>query len=183
MIIQPGKLQGIYDITISPNYDHRGYFARLYDQQIMMAHGLHRNWVQENRSFSSGKGTIRGLHFQWAPHAETKLIWVSRGAILDVFVDVRQDSPTFGCYDSRQLTEDNGQMVYIPPGFAHGFCTLMDNCEVVYKVDNTYSPAHEGGLLWNDPNLQIPWPVDQPVMSEKDQKLPTLEQLKKERWR
>ncbi|MDR6884831.1 dTDP-4-dehydrorhamnose 3,5-epimerase [Bacillus sp. 3255] len=183
MIIQPGKLQGIYDITMSPNQDHRGYFARLYDQEIMSAHGLHRNWVQENRSYSIRKGTIRGLHFQFAPHAETKLIWVSRGVILDVFVDVRLGSPTFGCYDSRLLSENSGQLVYISPGFAHGFCTLVDNCEVVYKVDNVYSPAHEGGIAWNDPSLNIPWPVELPIMSEKDRKLPTLEQLKKERLR
>lgn len=179
MIIKPGNLQGIYDITLAPNTDHRGYFTRLYDVNIMTAHGLHRNWVQENRSFSKQKGTIRGLHFQREPHAETKLIWVSRGSILDVFVDVRQDSPTFGCYESRVLTEDNFAMVYISPGFAHGFCTLSDNCEVVYKVDNVYSPAQEAGVLWNDASLQIPWPVDQPIISAKDQVLPTLDTLKR----
>lgn len=177
MFIKPGSLQGIYDITLAPNLDHRGYFTRMYDVNIMTAHGLHRNWVQENRSFSKQKGTIRGLHFQWEPHAETKLVWVSRGAILDVFVDIRRDSPTFGCYESKLLTEENLAMVYISPGFAHGFCTLTDNCEVMYKVDNTYSPAHEGGILWKDPSLQIPWPVQQPMMSEKDQRLPTLDKL------
>ncbi|WP_171684915.1 dTDP-4-dehydrorhamnose 3,5-epimerase [Paenibacillus planticolens] len=183
MIIKPGRLQGIYDITLTPNNDHRGYFTRMYDQNIMMAHGLHRNWLQENRSFSRQKGTIRGLHFQFKPHAETKLIWVSKGAILDVFVDVRTDSPTFGSYDSKLLTEDNFAMLYISPGFAHGFCTLSDNCEVVYKVDHMYSPDHEGGILWNDPALNIPWPVQEPIISAKDQKLLPLDKLTKERLR
>jgi len=177
MHVKPLSLPGTYEITVSPITDHRGSFTRMYDGQIFREMGLAWEWVQENHSFSRHKGTVRGLHLQFGAYAETKLIRVSKGAIMDVFVDLREGSPTFGEWDSMLLTEENHKMVYIPRGFAHGFCTLVDNCEVVYKVDNFYSPEHEGGILWRDETLRIHWPIVHPVISEKDQKLPTLEQF------
>ncbi|WP_138495932.1 dTDP-4-dehydrorhamnose 3,5-epimerase [Paenibacillus pinistramenti] len=180
MIIKPCRLQGIYEITLSPKADHRGHFSRVFDQQIFKQNGLSWDWVQENRSLSVKKGTIRGLHFQQGPYAETKLIRVSRGAIYDVFVDLRPDSPAFGTWDSILLTEDNNKMVYISKGFAHGFCTLEPNCEVLYKVDQYYSPEHEGGVIWNDPDLRITWPILKPVISDRDKLLPPLEDYKRQ---
>lgn len=177
MIIKSGSIPGIHEITLSPKADHRGHFTRTYDKQKYTELGLVSHWVQENRSFSKKKGTIRGLHLQFEPYAETKLIGVSRGAIFDIFVDLRKGSPTFGSWDSILLTEDNNRMVYIPKGFAHGFCTLTNDCEVVYKVDNYYSPKNEGGVIWNDATLRITWPIIKPILSEKDTKLPNLEEF------
>lgn len=179
MIIKPGRLQGIYEISLIPNSDHRGHFTRTFDQQIYQDHGLDWNWVQENRSFSSRKGTIRGMHLQFGEYAETKLIRVTKGAIFDVFVDLRQESPTFGSWDSVLLTENNNKMVYISKGFAHGFCTLQEDCEVVYKVDRPYAPQHEGGVRWNDEALRITWPILKPVISDRDLQLPTLQEFKR----
>ncbi|MFN0012991.1 MAG: dTDP-4-dehydrorhamnose 3,5-epimerase family protein [Saprospiraceae bacterium] len=113
---------------------------------------------------------IRGLHFQFPPFAETKLVRCVRGAVLDVFVDIRPDSATFGQWDSIELSEENQKMIYIPRGFAHGFCTLTNESEVLYKVDNVYNRQNEGGLLWSDSDLGIQWPADTPILSEKDQK-------------
>lgn len=175
MIIKPCSLSGVYEITTVPKKDHRGHFTRIYDQQTFGELGLHRNWVQENRSYSRTKGTIRGLHLQFEPYAETKLLWVGKGAIFDVFVDLRKDSPTFGSWDSLLLTEDNDKAIYIAKGFAHGFCTLTDHCEVIYKVDHAYTPDSEGGVIWNDKSLRITWPIVKPILSEKDKRLPTLE--------
>lgn len=183
MRIKPCSLQGVYEILLDPHLDHRGHFTRIYDQQILKYHGLDRHWVQENRSYSMAKGTVRGLHFQAAPYAETKLIRVTKGAIYDVFVDVRKDSPTLGCWDSVLLTEDNHKMLYIPKGFAHGLCTLTDDCEVVYKVDNLYSPSHERGIVWNDSTLQITWPILRPILSSKDRALPAFDEYMKEEQR
>jgi dTDP-4-dehydrorhamnose 3,5-epimerase len=177
MIIKPLSLSGTYEITFTPHTDHRGHFTRVYDQQIFKEHGLDRNWVQENHSYSKEKGIIRGLHFQFPPYAETKLILVTRGAIFDVFVDLRKDSPAFGRWGSIELKEDNNKMVYIPRGVAHGFCTLTDDCEVVYKVDNYYSPRHEGGIIWKDETLGIHWPVSAPIISLKDNELPSLKEF------
>ncbi|MFC3769606.1 dTDP-4-dehydrorhamnose 3,5-epimerase [Paenibacillus sp. GCM10012303] len=177
MLIRPCALSGVYEITGTPHHDHRGYFTRLYDRQLWSDYGLDRIWVQENRSYSSRKGTIRGLHFQRPPHGETKVVRVSRGAILDVFVDMRRDSPTFGQWGSIELTEDNHKMIYIPRGFAHGFCTLTDHCEVTYKVDHRYTPSHEGGIVWNDETLRIDWPVSAPILSDRDARLPAWKEL------
>jgi len=168
MKIVSGSLSGIYEISFTSHQDHRGSFTRLYDQGVFENYGLHRHWVQENRSYTKQKGTIRGLHFQFPPFAETKMIRVSKGAIWDVFVDLRKESPTFAKWGSCQLTEDNDKMLYISQGFAHGFCTLTDDCEVIYKVDNFYSPALEGGILWNDRDLRIDWPITTPILSRKD---------------
>jgi dTDP-4-dehydrorhamnose 3,5-epimerase len=179
MKITPSTLQGIYEIHFQPKEDHRGQFTRIFDSRLFAEHGLVHIWVQENRSVSLKKGTVRGLHFQAGANAETKLIRVSKGAIYDVFVDLRPDSPTFGAWDAVLLTEDNDKMLYISKGFAHGFCSLTDDTEVIYKVDSPYHPPSERGILWNDKTLGITWPVLKPILSEKDQKWPTFEQYQR----
>ncbi|MGA1791509.1 MAG: dTDP-4-dehydrorhamnose 3,5-epimerase [bacterium] len=173
--IIPGRLQGIFEVRLSPHQDERGFFARTYDHEIFRQEGLDREWVQENHSRSLKKGIIRGLHFQFPPYTETKLVRVIRGAVLDVFVDLRRGSPTFGKWDSVELTEENKKMIYIPRGFAHGFCTLSDVSDVLYKVDNFYHPEAEGGIVWNDKDLKIRWPVSDPILSEKDAGLSTFD--------
>jgi len=170
MDIVERKLSGVYEITLKPHRDSRGYFMRTYDKNQFAAASLDKEWVQENHSLSLKKGIIRGLHFQLPPFSETKLVRCTRGRIQDVFVDLRSGSKTFGQWESIELAEDNYKMILIPRGFAHGFCTLEENCEVLYKVDNYYSPQHENGLIWNDPELSINWLITDPVLSEKDQR-------------
>jgi len=169
MEIKERKLKGTFEINPTPHIDERGFFMRTWDKEIFQHNNLEFNWVQENHSRSEKAGIIRGLHFQLPPFAETKLVRCIRGSVLDVFVDLRNDSPTFGQWDSIELSEDNKNMILIPRGFAHGFCTISKVSEVVYKVDNYYSREHERGIVWNDPELAIIWPVQDPVLSEKDQ--------------
>jgi len=180
MEIKERKLKGAFEIILAPHTDERGFFMRTSDDKIFNEAGLKFNWVQESHSRTLKKGTIRGLHFQLPPFAETKLIRCLRGKILDVFVDLRKDSPTFGKWDSIELTDDNYMMVLVPRGFAHGFCTLTDDCDVVYKVDNYYSPKHECGIIWNDKNLKIEWYIENPNLSEKDKKNMTLDNFIKD---
>jgi len=168
------KIKGVFEIILEPRIDKRGFFMRTFDSEIFRKAGIDRPWVQENHSYSKERGTLRGLHFQFPPFAETKLVRCTRGTILDVFVDLRQGSPTFGTWDSIELSGENKKMVLIPRGLAHGFCTLTMQCDILYKVDNFYSPEHESGLLWNDPDLGIHWPVADPTISEKDLKNQTL---------
>jgi dTDP-4-dehydrorhamnose 3,5-epimerase len=170
MHIKERKIRGIFEIQLEPHKDKRGFFMRVYDDTIFERHGIHRIWVQENHSLSVEKGVIRGMHFQFPPHTETKLVRALSGEIYDVFIDLRKGSSTFGQWDSIKLSADNKKMIYIPRGFAHGFCTLTQNCEVVYKVDNYYAPDSEGSIRWNDPDLGIDWPVNKPILSEKDSK-------------
>lgn len=158
----------MFEITLSPRKDVRGFFMRTFDQDIFAKAGLNRNWVQENHARSEKNGTVRGLHFQLQPHSETKLVRSVCGAVLDVFVDLRRNSETFGQWDSIELSAENCKMVFIPRGFAHGYCTLTEASEVLYKVDNYYHPESECGLLWNDAAIGIAWPVSDPVLSEKD---------------
>jgi dTDP-4-dehydrorhamnose 3,5-epimerase len=153
---------------------------RSYDIASFEEHGLHRPWVQENHSRSEHRGIIRGLHFQLPPYAETKLVRCVRGAVLDVFVDLRPESPTFGQWDSIELSESNKTAIFIPRGFAHGFCTLTEESEILYKVDNVYNREHERGLLWSDPDLAIQWPTADPILSEKDQRNLTLREYRGE---
>ena len=179
------KIKNVYEIILNPIIDDRGFFMRTYDEKIFKENGLmvirgngeKSLWVQENHSKSLQKGIIRGLHFQLPPYTETKLIRCIRGKVQDVFVDLRKDSETFGKWDSLILSEDNFKCVLVPRGFAHGFCTLTDDCEVAYKVDNYYTPQYEGGLLWNDPDINIKWMVDNPILSEKDKKNPTFREF------
>ena len=179
MEFEERKLIGVMEITPNPHLDERGFFMRTYDENIFQSNFSRHQWVQENHSRSEKKGIIRGLHFQHPPHSETKLIRCIRGAVLDVFVDLRFESETFGMWDSIYLSEDNKKMVLIPRGFAHGFCTLTDISEVVYKVDNYYSPDHEEGIIWNDQSLKIDWGVTNPTLSSKDQMNLTLKEFVK----
>jgi len=175
MDIHPLKLPGTFEITLAPNRDDRGYFMRVYDEDIYAEYGLSTAWVQENQSLSFHKGTVRGLHYQKPPHAETKLVRAVAGEIYDVFVDLRTESSTFGQWDAVVLSAEKLNMVYIPKGFAHGFCSLVDNSVVGYRVDSAYAPNSEGGLLWNDPELAIEWPEVSPHISKKDAALPGME--------
>ncbi len=177
MEITPRRLNGTCQIVLAPHGDERGYFMRVWDEQLSRQHGLTTAWVQENQSLSRRKGIIRGLHFQRPPHAETKLVRVAAGAILDVFVDLRKGSHTYGQWDSLELSAENHRVVYIPRGFAHGFCTLTDEALVVYKVDAYYAPQSEGGLRWDDEVLRINWPTRDPLVSDKDKRLPSFKEF------
>ena len=180
MEIKKRKLEGVFEITLAPITDSRGFFMRAYDNDIFEKAGLVRPWRQENHSRSEQSGIIRGLHFQFPPFSETKLVRCIRGTILDVFVDLRSGTPTLGQWDSIELSEENKKLIIIPRGFAHGFCTLSEVSEVLYKVDNVYSRDHESGLLWNDPDLAIEWPTKQPVLSAKDERNQTLKEFIKQ---
>lgn len=161
---------GIKDlILLQPKVfkDPRGYFFESYNREKFQALGMDIEFTQDNQSLSS-KGILRGLHFQKPPHAQGKLVRVIKGAVLDVAVDIRKDSPTYGQHFLAELTESNFTMMYVPVGFAHGFLTLSDDTIFSYKCTDTYHPESEGGLPWNDPDLNIQWGIDDPIMSEKD---------------
>jgi len=170
-------IDGLFEINLKPHFDERGFFMRTFDKNEFKNNELQRDWVQENHSRSEKKGIIRGLHFQVEPYSETKLVRCIRGEIFDVAVDLRKGSKTFGKWHGVFLSEENKKMFFISRGFAHGFCTLTDISEVVYKVDNFYSPEYERGLLWNDPDIAIKWPITNPMLSAKDQKNMTLKSL------
>ncbi|HIJ63457.1 MAG TPA: dTDP-4-dehydrorhamnose 3,5-epimerase [Rhodospirillaceae bacterium] len=159
--------------------DHRGFFSETFSTRSFAEAGLPSVFVQDNHSLSRPKGTVRGLHFQLAPFAQDKLVRVVRGAILDIAVDLRRDSPSFGRWVAAVLSAENGDQLLIPIGFAHAFCTLEADTEVLYKVTNFYSPQHDRGLLWNDPDLAIDWPVSEAdaVLSDKDRVHPRLRDL------
>lgn len=156
--------------------DARGYFVETYNRRALAAGGITDDFVQDNHSRSETIGTVRGLHFQTPPHAQAKLVRCSAGRIFDVAVDIRHGSPTYGRYVSTELSAENGWQLYIPIGFAHGLMTLEPGTEIQYKVSADYAPKHDAGLIWNDPALAIPWPVEQStaVLSDKDRKLPRL---------
>ncbi len=178
MEIKERKLKGVFEISLQPRLDSRGFFMRTFDDEIFKNAGLDRVWVQENHSRSEQMGTIRGLHFQLPPFSETKMVRCIQGAVLDVFVDLRENSDTFGQWDCIELSAKNKKMIFIPQGFAHGFCTLSSESEVLYKVDSFYNKVAERGLLWNDTELKIVWPVINPVLSEKDQHNMTFKDFK-----
>jgi dTDP-4-dehydrorhamnose 3,5-epimerase len=161
--------------------DHRGFFSEVYSRKALRdLAGIDIEFVQDNHSLSAEKGVLRGLHYQMPPMAQDKLIRVVRGAILDVAVDIRRASPTFGKHVREIISAENWKQIFIPIGFAHGFVTLEANTEVVYKVTNYYSPADDRGILWNDPALGIDWgvPATAAVLSEKDRKHPTIAEAK-----
>jgi len=159
--------------------DARGYFVESYNRRVMAANGLDFDFLQDNTSLSAQRGTIRGLHFQTAPSQQTKLLNVLRGAILDIVVDIRVGSPSYGKHVGVELSEENGLQLLVPRGFAHGFCTLVPDTMVQYKVDNFYDPKADAGLLWNDAALGIAWPVtaEEAILTDKDRKHPTLAEL------
>ncbi|MCB1024292.1 MAG: dTDP-4-dehydrorhamnose 3,5-epimerase [Acidobacteria bacterium] len=177
MEIRELKLKGTYELTPKIFEDERGYFSETFKTAIFEERKLATKWIQENQSFTRDKCTIRGLHFQAPPFAQTKLVRAITGRILDVFVDVRKSSPTYGRWDSIELSGEKCNAVYISRGFAHGFCTLESDTLVQYKVDSVYSRDHEGGLIWNDPALAIDWNCDSPLLSEKDKELPLFADL------
>jgi dTDP-4-dehydrorhamnose 3,5-epimerase len=173
MEISPTELPGVLILKPRRFFDARGSFVEIFSERNFSGAGFKTHFVQENLSHSIEAGTIRGLHFQVPPAAQTKLVRVSRGKILDVAVDLRQGSPTFGRWLAKTLTAEEGEQIFIPRGFAHGFCTLVPDCEVVYKIDSFYAPESESGLIWSDPDLKIEWPdsITAAVLSDKDTKL------------
>ena len=161
--------------------DERGFFMETYKKEDFERAGIRGEFVQDNHSRSK-YGVLRGLHFQKEPYAQAKIVRCIRGVIYDVAVDLRGNSPTFGKYVGVILSEFNKYQLYIPRGFAHGFVVLSDVAEVVYKVDNVYAPDYDAGVIWNDPDIGIDWPIEEPVISKKDQKLPTLRELIEKGW-
>ncbi|TWF57166.1 dTDP-4-dehydrorhamnose 3,5-epimerase [Neorhizobium alkalisoli] len=159
--------------------DNRGYFSETFRQDMFAENVGGWQLIQDNQSLSAEVGTVRGLHFQLNPRAQGKLVRCIAGAILDVAVDIREGSPTYGQHVKAELTADNGHQLWVPPGFAHGFCTLEPNSIISYKVTDYYSPDHDRGLLWNDPELGIEWPVDAQtaILSAKDKVQPRLVDL------
>jgi dTDP-4-dehydrorhamnose 3,5-epimerase len=179
MKISPLKIAGSFSIELQARGDARGYFMRTFDEAIFAEHGVPTHWVQMNESLSVEKGTIRGLHFQRPPHTETKLVRCTTGALLDVFVDLRAGSPTFGQWDAVELVAERHNAVVVPRGCAHGFCSLQADTIVNYMVDNFYTPAAEEGVRWNDPQVGIKWPITaEPTISAKDAAWPLLRDVK-----
>jgi dTDP-4-dehydrorhamnose 3,5-epimerase len=156
--------------------DHRGWFMETYSKAKLNEAGINLNFVQDNQSFSAEKGTLRGLHYQMNPKAQTKLVRCTKGTIFDVAVDIRKNSPTYGKWIGLELSAENKKQLLIPKGFAHGFMTLTNDVEVQYKVDELYAPECDRGIIWNDPSIEIEWPIDViPILSTKDEKAPLLE--------
>lgn len=169
MIFKETNLKGLFEIELNPLKDERGFFARVYDDKLFEENGIKRNWVQESVSFSVNKNTLRGLHFQYPPHAEAKIVSVFRGEVFFAIVDLKKHSPTFGKWHSLILSEENKKLFFAERGFAIGMCTMTDNCLLHYKMDNFYSAESAETIKWNDPDLNITWPIREPaVISEKD---------------
>lgn len=168
MIFTATPLNGSYLIDLEKRGDDRGFFARAFCEKEFAGQTLATCFVQVNNSLSAIQGTLRGMHYQLAPKAEVKLVRCIRGALYDVILDLRQDSPTFGQSFGAELTAENRRMMYVPKGFAHGFVTLQENTEAFYFVDEFYSPEHERGVRWNDPRFDIQWPIEPVVLSDKD---------------
>lgn len=162
-------------IELDKRGDARGFFARVFCEAEFAAAGLETRFVQANHSRSAQRGTLRGMHFQRAPHRETKVVRVVRGALLDVIIDLRADSPSYGRWEAFELTAENGRMLYVPAGFAHGFQTLADDTEVTYQVSAAYAPDAEGGVRWDDPAFGIDWPLPVSVISDKDAAWPDVD--------
>ncbi|USK68330.1 dTDP-4-dehydrorhamnose 3,5-epimerase [Peribacillus asahii] len=169
------KFEDVVIIVPTVYGDQRGFFMETYNSVLFREYGIDINFVQDNHSLSEKAGTLRGLHYQLNPKAQMKLVRVTSGAIFDVVVDIRKGSPTYGQWGGYILTAENKRQLLIPKGFAHGFCTLVDNTEVQYKVDELYSSPHDRGIIWNDPSVGVEWPVNNPLLSEKDKQHPTLE--------
>jgi dTDP-4-dehydrorhamnose 3,5-epimerase len=162
------SLKGAFIIELEPFTDNRGLFARTFCAKEFKEHGLEYNMVQSNLSVSNKKNTLRGMHYQVDGAEEAKLVRAIRGRILDVIIDLRKDSKTYGKHIMVELSETNNKMLYVPKNFAHGFLTLEDNCHVFYQVSNYYSSGKERGIRWNDPFFGISWPVKKPIISDKD---------------
>jgi dTDP-4-dehydrorhamnose 3,5-epimerase len=172
MIFTPTPLEGVYLIDLEKRGDDRGFFARVFCKREFEQHGLETRLVQFNNSLSRTRGTLRGMHYQLPPHAETKLVRCIRGAFWDVALDLRPNSPTFGNWFGAELSADNRRMMYLPKGCAHGFITLTEDTEAFYLVDAFYAPSTERGVRWNDPRFAIEWPAEPVSMSDKDRNYP-----------
>ena len=168
MIFTESPIHGAFTIDLEKKGDDRGFFARFFCEKEFAAHGLVTRFVQVNDSLSAERGTLRGMHYQLPPRAETKLVRCIRGALFDAIVDLRKGSPTFGKWFGAELTAENRRMMYVPKGFAHGFVTLTDATEALYLVDEFYGPAEERGVRWNDPRFSVRWPIEPVVLSDKD---------------
>lgn len=152
------------------HFDHRGYFTETYSQKLFKENGIFDHFVQDNESLSVEKGTLRGLHFQAPPHAQAKLVRCVQGSIFDVAVDIRACSPSYGQWVGYELSAENGHQLYIPTGFAHGFLALTTNTKIVYRCSDYYAPESEGSLRWDDPDINVQWPMSgQPIVSFKDE--------------
>jgi dTDP-4-dehydrorhamnose 3,5-epimerase len=169
------EIEGLKLIVPQRFEDERGFFSETYSERALKEAGFSDTFVQDNFSLSTRRGTIRGLHFQRTPHAQAKLVRVNRGRILDVAVDLRRSSTTYGKHVAVELSRENWAQLYLPVGFAHGFCTLEADTEVVYKISSPYAPEAEAGILWSDPSLAIAWPVNPQdvTVSDKDALLPS----------
>jgi dTDP-4-dehydrorhamnose 3,5-epimerase len=170
----PTSLSGVWIVTLQLHPDERGFFARTSCEVEFGQKGLNTHWPQCSLTYTAAKGTLRGLHYQAAPYPEVKLVRCARGSIYDVVVDVRRESPTFGRWEGFELVASQHRQLYIPAGFAHGFQTLEDHCEVCYQISEFYHPDLARGVRWNDPTLNIPWPVSNPTLSARDLGLPLL---------
>jgi dTDP-4-dehydrorhamnose 3,5-epimerase len=172
-------LAEVKEIRPVRHHDPRGFFSEIFRESLLREHGIGVAFVQENHSLSLDRGVVRGLHFQIPPAGQAKLVRVAVGSVLDVAVDIRRGSPTYGRHVAIVLSAEQGNQLFVPEGFAHGFCTLEPNTEVVYKVSGYYSPAHDKGLAWDDPALAIAWPVPaaEALLSDKDRRHPSLAEL------
>ena len=174
MKLVPCRLPGVRLIEPEVFEDRRGFFMEAYNEAKFAELDIRCRFVQDNHSLSAERGVLRGLHYQLPPRAQAKLVRVIRGEIYDVVVDLRRGSPTFGAWEGFVLSAENKRQLFVPRGFAHGFCTLAPNTEVIYKVDDFYAPELERGIAWNDPALGIAWPVESPILSDRDRRHPPL---------
>ena len=169
------KIEGVYVIEPQVFGDHRGYFMETYSAEKFSNLGIDTVFVQDNQSYTKAKGTLRGIHFQNAPYAQAKLVRVTKGAVLDVAVDLRKGSPTYKKWVAVELSEENKRMFFIPRGFGHGFLTLTDDVEFCYKVDNLYNKESDRGIRFDDPDIAVEWGNSNPILSAKDENAPNLE--------
>ncbi len=172
MIFKRTGIKGVYLLTLERIADERGFFARLWSQTEFAEHGIDSSLAQCNLSFNPHRGTLRGMHYQLPPYEETKIVRCTMGAIFDVAVDLRRDSPTFRQWVGASLTAENREMLVIPPGCAHGYMTMAENTEVSYQVSVHYAPGHSAGVRWNDPAFGIQWPGDVTVIADRDRDYP-----------
>lgn len=179
MQVKKTRLDGVLILTPRKVQDARGFFVETFNRHKYFEAGIAAHFVQDCQSCSIREGTIRGLHFQRPPHSQAKLVRVIRGSIFDVAVDLRIGSPTFGAWVAERLSAAGGEQLFVPHGFAHGFCTLEANTEVAYKIDGLYSADCESGIIWNDPTLNISWPITSSItLSNNDRELPTFDMLR-----
>jgi dTDP-4-dehydrorhamnose 3,5-epimerase len=177
MRFRPAKIPGVWLIDLDLLEDERGFLARTYCSGEFSTHHLNTTWVQCNLTLTRKRGMLRGMHFQQNPKPEIKLIRCSAGSVYDVLVDIRARSPMFGKWEAFKLSSQNRRMLYVPAGIAHGFQCLEDDCEMFYQMSEFYEPSLAAGLRWNDPAVRIPWPIKVEMVSERDRRLPFLDDL------